>query len=932
MANLPSSHYMTIVGGANAVNSDIYTSSKILAGETIRISGTGSNNGVFLVTEVINTLSTASGIGTSFTDDTRSSTIMSPTSTIVMDGANTQLIVGLSVTGTNIQSGTFISSVTSTSDPATFVMSKPVAGNISGGTTLTFADMDIYYVLKGTPLTTESTTGSFTPAINVARAPGDKLIALGNPQEAAGISVWSNNATTSYSTNNSGWTASAISPTLTGVGAKYIYYFVDEALRVCNTNNSNRHRTKWFGYVQKNQFNLSEGMSFAEWQEHPNNLSPPKLAGLYSYAFGGANHTIGTAGNYYANNRGVAVLKQSTLNDGSTIANTRLTGAHSSTVTAFNFEDTEDKVTNDLGTVGEVISIGTALGTAPSEFLFCKKESDGTGSAVTYQRDYGSENSAVAYSNHDTTIVDRGLRFNLSVDAGTGDGTWASEIYEFYQTFIYEGNQESLPVSMSDGASSIDKYTLDFTASGNIDKAMQVSIYADLVYNARITGGRIYIRKANSSDDLTLFADIDIVKGVRTTLDGDHVPWTASTGKGFAVIGDAVGNAKSPNLDTYTSINGFSPDVNFVSIGGINEGYQASVVANRRAFVANVRLKGKSGDVVKHGDRIMYSEINKFDTFLSHNYIDVSSGDYGEYTALASYADRLLAFKNNLVHVINITSPSVSNWYLEDTIKYYGVKYPYSVAKTKYGIAWVSDNGCYLYDGQSTKNLTEKNIAISESSYKTTNVNWSSWYRGSAIQKDVQIGYDSTNNSLIMFRSPKDASDNSNQAWIYDFDNRSWVFNDSLFTNDGLYTNFITDWNNNLSVGINSSGTVEFFKYIPVTTSQDGQEFVTKDIDFGSPGLIKKVYAVYVTYKSSASQTTPFKYAIDGKQAFSGTGGTFTGNFANTSDTWDVLKLTPSSPISCQSLQIQFDPPSAGAYEINDMTIEYRTLRSKKVS
>ena len=118
----------------------------------------------------------------------------------------------------------------------------------------------------------------------------------------------------------------------------------------------------------------------------------------------------------------------------------------------------------------------------------------------------------------------------------------------------------------------------------------------------------------------------------------------------------------------------------------------------------------------------MYSEINKFDTFLSHNYIDVSSGDYGEYTALASYADRLLAFKNNLVHVINITSPSVSNWYLEDTIKYYGVKYPYSVAKTKYGIAWVSDNGCYLYDGQSTKNLTEKNIAISESSFHKKSV------------------------------------------------------------------------------------------------------------------------------------------------------------------------------------------------------------------
>ena len=61
------------------------------------------------------------------------------------------------------------------------------------------------------------------------------------------------------------------------------------------------------------------------------------------------------------------------------------------------------------------------------------------------------------------------------------------------------------------------------------------------------------------------------------------------------------------------------------------------------------------------------------------------------------------------------------------------------------------------------------------------------------------------------------------------------------------------------------------------------------------------MYAVYVTYKSDWAETTPFQYAIDGKQAFSGTGGTFTGNFADTSDTWDVLKLTPSSPISCQS-------------------------------
>ena len=293
----------------------------------------------------------------------------------------------------------------------------------------------------------------------------------------------------------------------------------------------------------------------------------------------------------------------------------------------------------------------------------------------------------------------------------------------------------------------------------------------------------------------------------------------------------------------------------------------------------------------------------------------------------------MLAFKNNLVHVINITSPSVSNWYLEDTIKYYGVEYPYSVTKTKYGIAWVSDNGCYLYDGQSTKNLTERKMAVSEASYQESNVSWSTWFRGSAVQKDVQIGYDATNNSLIMFRSPKNASDNSNQAWIYDFDNRSWVFNDNLFTDSSLYTNFISYLNNNLTIGLDNGSDVEFYKYIPVLTSQDNQEFVTKDIDFGSPGLVKKVYAIYVTYKSNGAQTTPFKFSVDGKQNFSGDGGgTFTGNFANTSNKWDVVTLTPSSVISCQSLQIKFEHPSSGIYEINDMSIEYRILRTKKVS
>ena len=36
--------------------------------------------------------------------------------------------------------------------------------------------------------------------------------------------------------------------------------------------------------------------------------------------------------------------------------------------------------------------------------------------------------------------------------------------------------------------------------------------------------------------------------------------------------------------------------------------------------------------------------------------------------------------------------------------------------------------------------------------------------------KDVSLGYEPISNSLLMFRSPDDSSNNSNTGWIYDFD------------------------------------------------------------------------------------------------------------------------------------------------------------------
>ena len=930
----PTKQHLQLVGGANSANSTLYTSTLIKTGDTLKITGTGSNDGVFTVTDVVNTLSSNDAAGTTFDDNTCDTT---NTSTTVTHDANAQIIAGLSVSGTGIPAETYIASITNST---TFVLSKAAIATNSNQN-LTFGDMDVYFVLKGKAITDDSSGGD--PEIQVIRTNvGDKMIALGDVDSQGNVDIWSSNATSSYSTQDEGWTISAISPTIKGDDARYIYHIADDAIRVCDTNRENTNIVKWYGYIQRNQFNATTGLVFAEWQEHPNSLASPKVATSFSYAFGTSDsdsHDNTHAGNYYTINthdfRGVAIQKYA--------ANLPLQmGLNLSTSsTGFKFEDASNNDKTGRAIVGEVISISSGdastdgvgdLGEYPKEFMFCKQAyKESTGTAI-YQRAYGGNLDGTAPFNFDDNvlpIIERGTGWNIGIDdEGTQEGTWEEGTYEFYETFIYDGNQESLPVQIGNGAATIAAFTLDVTQNSSL----RVSIYADLAYNGRITGGRIYTRLQNTDDDLIMLADIDIVKGVRMSLDGDHKAWSYQSGKGYYVIGNASGNSVSPNLiDTYTTINGFNPDIKFLGIGGMNEGYKASVVAGRRVFIANVKTKSSSGELKNFGDRIMYSEIGKFDTFLEHNFIDVSKGDYGEYTALESFADRLLAFKQNLVHIINISSPSGANWYLEDTFKYYGVKYPYSVAKTNKGVAWASDDGCYFYDGKEIRNLIDKKIAVSDASFGSTD--WNSWYRGSGTVKDVMLGYDPITNSLIMMRSPNDGSTNSNQCFIYDFDSNGWTYNTNLFTDSSYYTNFVTDMNNNLSFGVFDGSTdVDFKKFLPIQSSQDNQEFYTKDIDFGVPELTKKIYKITVTYKSDGAETTPFSYSIDGKQDFSGSGGgTFTGNFASASR-WDVATLTPSSPISCQSIQIKFSSPSTGKFEINDMSIQYRILRNKVVS
>ena len=108
--------------------------------------------------------------------------------------------------------------------------------------------------------------------------------------------------------------------------------------------------------------------------------------------------------------------------------------------------------------------------------------------------------------------------------------------------------------------------------------------------------------------------------------------------------------------------------------------------------------------------------------------------------------------------------------------------------------------------------------------------------------------------------------------------------------------------------------------------------YQTKDFDFGNPGVIKKVYAFYVTYKSSSGTTinNVLSYAVDGSTSFATTN--LQTNTFDQATSFEIAAITLSSPVECQSIALKFSVDSATQIELNDVTMEYRTLRRRVAS
>jgi hypothetical protein len=649
---------------------------------------------------------------------------------------------------------------------------------------------------------------------------------------------------------------------------KVIYDLADGVVRVCDTNFGAGNSVKWFGHVNKklwldnslSQLNVGGGsaQTINQWVVTD---APPQQPFAGTSATGLATAVLGFEDTLEGQASGTTVTLANNITD---------TGNTSGTDTQL-----------DTGLYVLINGPGT-------DTVGIASRTNNTTLVIDSSKTWNAAGSDVKLY----IFPDAGLGFNVQVIASGSDGSIPAGTYEFAQTFIYDGNQESLPTIMT-GLTTV-----------TANQRLTLSIAASHGYDERITGGRIYFRDSTSKGEFQLLAEIDLTYGCRTNPEAKHVGWsTIYNQASFLFCTVAI---QDPNVDTYSSLNGYNADLSSISIGNNGEGYKTSTVSNRRRFVANVKSINDKGQTVVQSDRLMYSEINKFDTFPPSNFIDIGVNDGEDFVKIESYADRLLAYKNKTLYVINIGGGSDTQWFLEAEHKNVGVEFHAAVVKTDFGVAWVNKNGLYFYDGSQIRNLQTK-ILESE---------WSSF-----VGSDTMIGYEPTNKHLVVCRSASDSGTNNGDCYIYSFISGTFTFAENFFV-DAIKSNFLTDAHNNM---IAKTGTAQMDSYDGESDSNNKFDIKLKDDDFGLPNIVKKIYGITIEYSSGASNSNGVKYFYTNDSGEK-QGVTNAATLASTSNDLDVHRVTFGSPVLASSFQVQLDLDGTSVNKINSVAVEYRPL------
>lgn len=422
------------------------------------------------------------------------------------------------------------------------------------------------------------------------------------------------------------------------------------------------------------------------------------------------------------------------------------------------------------------------------------------------------------YAMHATSVGDSGygelsngsIMLHVAADAGTA-GEWAPDAgMKFGASFVYDDGQES-PISNFEQSNGQElfistsgvaaNHTLKFKISVGLGESNSLSGEVDdLAFDPRIAGVAIYW----VGDSLSMFEDpLYMAYCYFGTKDSDPAYFEGHDGYRETVF-DSVNTIETSNggkqSDSYLEIRRL-PSLTYELRTGISSSesttsarFSSACVVNRRAYIGGVRRvrflrdtinvpnhTGSSSNALKQckveyesreADRMLVSPVNSFDIFPKSSFIDVAINDGEKITALVPYGDRILQFKDKHLYIINV---SQDYEYLESDHKYMGVKHPYQVCVTELGVAWVNDNGCFVFNGEEIINTI--NQRLNSTSISTTGAPaWKSF-----IGNNGMIGYLQELKQLVIMQDPADpnnvtdsASNLTGDVMIFDMQSGAW--------------------------------------------------------------------------------------------------------------------------------------------------------------
>jgi hypothetical protein len=594
------------------------------------------------------------------------------------------------------------------------------------------------------------------------------------------------------------------------------FYYVDGVLRVSDGNFGASNPNMWYGYINRTLFpNVGSGERISQWHSTAQSLPTPSscffdtvaptiVDGSTMTRYPGDTETSGTIERVYGEGGAgdLAALDNFTTVNGGNVyrvyvkvkaINTAFLGggSFSYNVTAQDTSGASLSSTRYPTTGTRPITGGT---TQEQEFTFYFDAADDdiaipgetlkvritnitTTNNTTIELDQVTAWEGVYVGTAHTALSTQNVWLSFD-DTGTGSG-W-DDSWHIGVSFDIDEVQES-KIVVAEAASGSGSIVL----SGlNNAKGVDCSVYFiwSRLWDKRITGINWYLRQLDANGNILSNwykqGNISFKTGKLKAASGvfEELRYDSSTGEYFGFLSDSL--YTSPFLiQGYQSSSGISEDD--ISI---HSKFKTAVVANRTVYIGNVEVQYDDGSTEVKGDAMIKSPVNRLDVFPLSKLIEATVMDGDSIVKLEEYADRILQFKKNKMHLINISQDE----FLEDTFIHKGVSHPSATCKTDFGIAWINKHGCYLYDGKQVVNLLEKGgrQIIKES-------DWSSFITDNSI-----IGYIPQKRQLLVLKDCTATS--AGDTFLYDMVTQSWVEGNSRITDTQEKTNFVVDWNGDL--------------------------------------------------------------------------------------------------------------------------------------